>query len=517
MTTTAVPSARPYPSRVDVAIIGSGPAGATYARILSEQSPQATIAIFEAGPTISDPPGSHVKNIADVQEREAAQRRSEGKVSVLPAGGKLAEYARDVARPVRPGTFLLDDGWQQPGEAGLPGLAFSSNVGGMAAHWTGACPRPGGSERIAFLPNMDELLTEAERLLSVSADALADAPLAELVRTRLASALDGDRAPDRRVQPMPLAVRRTDAGRLVWSGADVVFGDETRNNPQARLFDESVVVRVLTDGGAASGVRVRDDRSGEEHDVAARYVVVAADALRSPQLLFASGIRPNALGRYLNDQPQIVYAVRLTDVDDVPTASSQDTAITAQSGVSWVPYTNEHPFHGQVMQLDASPVPISGDVIPGSIVGLGWFCAKDLQASDRVEFSDADTDAYGMPAMSIHYTFTQRDEQTLAAARQSVVAAARSLGEPLGGEPLTFPAGASLHYQGTVRMGETNDGTAVCDPNCQVWDVEGLYVAGNGVIPTPTACNPTLTGVALAVAGARNIARSLNSNPSAEN
>lgn len=516
MTHTAAVSARPYPTRVDVAIVGSGPAGATYARILSEQSPQASIAIFEAGPTVSNPPGSHVKNIADRQERETAQRRSEGRVSALQLGVNLADYARDVARPVRPGTFLLEDGWQQPGEAGLPGLAFSSNVGGMAAHWTGACPRPGESERIAFLPNMDELLSEAERLLSVSTDALADAPLADVVRTRLAAALDEGRSPDRRVQPMPLAVRRTEDGRLTWSGADVVFGDETRNNPHARLFDESVVVQVLTDDSAVTGVRVRDDRTGDEHDVAARYVVVAADALRSPQLLFASGIRPDALGRYLNDQPQIVHAVRLTDVDDVPTASAQDTAITAQSGVSWVPFTEAHPFHGQVMQLDASPVPIEGEVIPGSVVGLGWFCAKDLQSSDRVEFSDIHTDAYGLPAMSIHYTFTERDEQTLAAARHAVITAARSLGEPLGSEPLTFPAGASLHYQGTVRMGESNDGTAVCDPNGQVWDVEGLYVAGNGVIPTPTACNPTLTGVALAVAGARHIAESLNSTMSAK-
>jgi pyranose oxidase len=259
-------------------------------------------------------------------------------------------------------------------------------------------------------------------------------------------------------------------------------------------------------------VRVRDDRTGDEHKIAARYVVVAADALRGPQLLFASGIRPEALGRYLNDQPQIVHAVRLTGVvDDVPAASSHDTTITAQSGVSWVPFTDEQPFHGQVMQLDASPVPISGDVIPGSIVGLGWFCAKDLQASDRVVFSEDTTDAYGLPAMNIHYTFTERDEQTLSAARQSVVAAARSLGEPLGDEPLTFPAGASLHYQGTLRMGTSNDGTAVCDPTGQVWDVSGLFVAGNGVIPTPTACNPTLTGVALAVAGARHIAESINS------
>jgi choline dehydrogenase-like flavoprotein len=75
-----------------------------------------------------------------------------------------------------------------------------------------------------------------------------------------------------------------------------------------------------------------------------------------------------------------------------------------------------------------------------------------------------------------------------------------------------MPLGSSLHYQGTVRMGETDDATTVCSPDSQVWAVPGLYVAGNGVIPTATACNPTLTGVALAVRGARRIVRELASS-----
>ena len=461
---------RTFPRSVDVAIVGSGPCGAAYARILSEQCPSATVATFEVGPLLADPPGSHVKNIVDLGDRALAQRRSEGPA---PQGDDtptdtMEGYVDESPRLVRPGTFLLATGYQQPGEDGLPGVAMSSNVGGMGAHWTGACPRPGGAERVSFLPEFDELLAEGERLLSVDSHAFDDAPFADEVRKRLSAALDDGRDDERRVAPMPLAVVRQDDGRVTWSGADVVFGEPTRSNPNFTLLPEALVTEVIVSDSRATGVRVRDLRSGDEQVVRARFVVVAADALRTPQLLWASGVRPRALGRYLNDQPQTVFAVRLRDVRTVPEEQGggprEEPEIVPQSGVSWVPYTDEDPFHGQVMQLDASPVPLTGDDVPapGSIVGLGWFCAKDLQESDRVEFDDAGTDPYGMPAMRIHYRLTERDHASIAAARAAVRRAAEALGDPLDGEPLTFAPGASLHYQGTVRMGQIDDGTSVC-------------------------------------------------------
>ncbi|WP_193598051.1 GMC oxidoreductase [Microbacterium sp. YJN-G] len=500
-----------YPASVDVAIVGSGPTGATYARILTERAPHATIAMFEVGPTVSQPPGAHVKNIEDAEQRTHAQRRSEG-----PGAGSATVNSpgavRSGERRARPGTYLLADGFQADGEDGLPVVAFSSNVGGMAAHWTGACPRPGGSERIGFIPDMDELLDDADRLLGVTTDAFDAAPFTSLVRERLAAVVDEGRDEAARVQRMPLAVHRREDGRLVWSGSDVVLGDVTRSNPGFSLFDESLVTRVLVEDGRAAGVVVRDLSTGDEHEIRARVVVVAADALRTPQVLWASGIRPAALGRMLNDQSQVVYAARLRDVD--PPREDQiaaSGALSEQSGVSWVPFTDDMPFHGQIMQLDASPVPLADDdpVVPGSIVGLGLFCVKDLQWDDRVEFSDSELDSYGMPAMRVHYRLTDRDHDVLDRARAQIVELARAVGEPIGEHPFTMPLGASLHYQGTTRMGETEDGRSVCGPDSEVWGVSGLFVAGNGVIPTSTACNPTLTSVALAIRGARRIASAL--------
>jgi pyranose oxidase len=505
---------RTFPPRVDVAIVGSGPTGAAYARILSEQVPGATIALFEAGPSLTDPPGMHVKNIADPHERLVAQRSSEG-LRPHTATPEESGYADPSKRVVRPGTHLLPDGYQEPGEDGIPAVAMSTNVGGMGAHWTCACPRPGGAERISFLPGLDELIAEGERLLGVDRHPFDDAPYADVVRERLAAEFDHGRPAERRVQPMPLAVHRREDGALVWSGPDVVFGDVVRANPNFTLFDRAQARRVVVEDGRAVGVVVHDWQDGSEHEVRARFVVVAAAALRTPQLLFASGVRPPALGRCLNDQPQQVFAVRLRDISHTAVEQHDprgDTAITEQSGVSWVPYTDEEPFHGQVMQLDASPIPLVGDDVPepGSIVGLGWFCGKDLQETDRVEFSDTDTDDYGLPKPRIHYRLTERDHATHVRAREAILRAARVLGEFIGDEPMVLAGGASLHYQGSTRMGPEDDGTSVCGPTSEVWGVSSLYVAGNNVIPTSIACNPTLLSVSLAVGGARDIAARLS-------
>ena len=510
------------PNYADLVIVGSGPIGSAFARGVRDRLPQANIVVVEAGPRIAEPPGMNVRNFSG-SERVRAQRQSEGRLgshASLAAGQEPAIVARPGTHLValRPaGASLQDD---------MPAAALSTNVGGMGAHWTCAVPRPGGSERIDFLDpaRLDAAYREAEKYLSATTEGFTPTAAGQAVLDRL-SAIFVD-AP-RPVQPMPLACQPQGSGQLPrWSGADVVLGDlaaSTDGSQGFTLLDQMLCTRVLTDGDLATGLEVKNMATGAIHTIAAAAVVVAADALRTPQVLWASGIRPAALGRYLNDQPQLIGAVYVDGalVESV-SGAAEDTQIDARdalTGVCWVPFSDDHPYHVQVMQMDASPIQF-GQADPSEgrpVVGIGFFCAKTGEKDDRVELSETETDAYGMPAMTIHYRLNDADHRVIAAAEASLRNLAGKLGEFIpGGEPKLLPAGSSLHYQGSTRMGPLDDGASVCDERSKVWGYRNLFVGGNGVIPTALACNPTLTSVALAVLAADAVVEQIQTRPRAE-
>ncbi|MES9539612.1 GMC oxidoreductase [Actinomadura sp. NPDC000600] len=471
-------------SGYDVVIVGSGPVGTAIARELADLEPSLRLLVLDAGPVLGPEAGGHVKNIADPSTRASAVAAVTGRRT--PAG----------ATPPRPGTALI-------GTPAMPNAAVSTNVGGMGAHWTCACPRPGDDEIPDFLDPaaFDAALARAEQLLQVTTHAFDRAPLTPMVQKVLGERLD--RPGVRPVGPMPMAVTVGADGSPHWTGPAVIAGDLWRR-PGVTLAPGMLARRVLVeDRRRATGVQTVDIATGSVRRVTARAVVVAGDALRTPRLLWASGIRPAALGRYLNDQPQVMAAA-LLDEPGILQTSAPGTAIVPLSGVSWVPYAADRPFHGQVMQLDASPVPLDPGttVRPGQVVGLGWFCRKELSADDRVWFDEGELDEHGMPAIRIEYRLTAADRSAVAAATAEIKAAAKALGRPLD-DPFVMPAGSSLHYQGTTRMGPADDGTSVCDATGRVWGTDNLYVGGNNVIPTATACNPTLTAVALGVLSAR--------------
>jgi choline dehydrogenase-like flavoprotein len=495
---------------VDVLVVGSGPAGATYARVIGDARPGARILVAEVGPRFRGVVGEHTMNMADT-ERVACQLAAQGPDAGHQRPGLSIGGDGPSAPFVFPGLFVLGERGRVGDEWGLPLAAMSSGVGGMGIHWGGSTPRPTSTERIGLLPDdeLDGLYDRAEQLLRVSKDLHGDDELLAELRDLVAAEFDADAPGGPAVDYMPVAVSR-EGERLRTSGTGAILGDLAERVPGFEIRPDTLVRRIQVEGAAAVGAELFDRTTGRAYDVRADRVVVCADSLRTPQLLFASGIRPAALGHHLNDHIQLAGMARLRSEYVRPPR----TGGLPVSGSVRIPYVGGvRPMQGQLVALSRSgyQLPVADalsflDVNELAIVV--FYGGKDVQHRDRVEFSEDELDFYGMPAMTVHYDFTDVDRQTIDLMKANVQRCTKLVGDLLA-EPDLAPGGSSIHYQGTVRMGPVDDGTSVCDPYCRVWGVEGLYVGGNGVIPTSTACNPTLTTVAVASRAAAQLASTL--------
>lgn len=115
-------------------------------------------------------------------------------------------------------------------------------------------------------------------------------------------------------------------------------------------------------------------------------------------------------------------------------------------------------------------------------------------------------DMFGMPLPKIDWRIGSQEIETVRKFSRTMSAAFVRAGLP---EPLlpdwVMEEGASgvafmdmAHPSGTTRMG-TDPRTSVVDADCMIHGVEGIFVAGSSVFPTPGHANPTLTILALAM------------------
>lgn len=494
---------RPIPADVDVLIVGSGPNGAAYARVLSGRHPRARILMVEVGPRLTATPGLHTRNITDPEERRRAVQGSE-------SGGPAAAA----------GTFFVDHAAAARNDPGtLAAAAMSSNVGGMGRHWAGATPTPHPAELPAFMtaPQWSELFARSRHLLATDDRPLTDAAHWTESLHRVAAAFDAGLPAGRRTRDMPVARTIAPDGSVIWSGADTVLGTlATERRETFSIAAETLCFELLETGGRVTAATLRSQVDGSTTTVSAQVFVVAADSLRTPQLLWNSGIRPYALGRYLGDHLVIAGTFTPEHLDEPEDAAAvfgagrslNNTTGTPSNGLGTVPFDpGAHPVHTQFGQ-----VAIHHDGRDGAegLTMFGCMLAKDARDEDRVRFRDDRTDRYGMPAIEFDYGLTGRDRELMAYAEDCVSRAAEALGAT-GVRTVTQPHGMSLHYLGTVRMGADDDGASVCNSDSRVWGHDNLFVAGNGVIPAELSCNPTLTSVAISVRGARAAAATLES------
>jgi choline dehydrogenase-like flavoprotein len=493
----------------DVLIVGSGIMGSTVARLVREADPAARILMVDAGTAIGDTPGLHLHDVPDPELWERYNERVASGIQGMYTGATVdRESVGDVVR-LRPGIFHALAFGEEAEE--MPGAAIAWNAGGMGVHWTAATPWPAGEEVFddGDPQGWSDDLRTARRVLGVHPGPIGPTAAGQVVLDVLGEHLAGIGPTERAPQPMPMAVAPAAEGPMTRTGPSVIFPPiASGGDDRFELLTGALVTRLLVDGDRVRGARVRRVADGTEEEVLGDTVVVCADALRTPQLLFASGIRPWALGRYLNEHAFITGRV-LMDVDrfglDLATLPLPRVGEFCTDSL-WMPQNGpDQPFHGQIMNttyVDAAGRPLAHSV------GLSLYSPVESRPANRLVFSETATDAAGMPRISIEFGYSPADLELIDRALAQVQEIAELFGpfDPETERALLAP-GSSLHLTGTVRIGEHDDGTSVADTSGRVWGFENLYVAGTGAVPTPVAANTTLTGAVTAVRTARAVAR----------
>ena len=499
--------------KANVLIIGSGLMGAAVAHVIGRAAPRATISMVDAGPLIGSRPGLHVHDTPDEEIWLRYNRQPSPGIQPPYSGPNLNAKRAEAVTDLQPGMHTLAAIGEDARE--LPGAGISWNTGGMGVHWTGATPTPWGSEVPVGIPAKEWAhdVSVAQNLLRVSQDPFGPSNLANALRRALASANLGEPTfAGREVQSMPMALFENDRGFLGRVGPSIIFPEMTnRSDGRYSIFPSTLATRLNHDGKIVNGADLLSIQTGETWSLESSVTVICADSIRTPQLLFASGIDGSAIGRFLNEHAFLSGRVLVdprsigSSYEDIPAIRDKEWCL----GSHWIPHQEQvQPFHGQI--TDTIFQERDGSLLAYS-VGLSFYVPTEIREDNRLIFSDFETDLLGMPRITVRYSYSERDRSRIEQAREVQRKTAERLGDfDPRTESILLRPGSSFHITGTVRMGQDDDGSCVCDTDMKVWNYENLFLAGCGVIPTAMACNATLTGIATAVRAARSASAALS-------
>jgi pyranose oxidase len=514
----------------DVLIVGSGPIGSTYARILVEGG--ATVLMVDAGAQLSPTPGHHLRNERVYQYNknnfEDMVAANIQPYSVPTQSGYQETLDKTAYWSTSDRVFNFHNPAQKE-ELNLSAAGGSYAVGGMFTHWTAATPRQHPTlERTPIIPaeEWDDLYDEAERFFNTHTDQF-DFERQRVVKKALtdhfASVPEGYPYPvpdDYPVQNLPVAAERRNGfdgehQYVHWTGVDTVLGPlltDPELSERFTILPQHLVTRLEHQGGKVQRAHVQDFNSLTELTIEADRFIVATGAIFGPQLLWASGIRSEALGRYLNDQIcascLVVLSKEIIESLGPPTPDDPiPMPLWAPEPEVWIPVSEKRPWHCQIHYDPINFTTPGGEFVDERLlVFVQWFGMTEAEEHNRVTFSADVPDLMGMPQPTFEYRVGEKAAQRAHEMIGDMSAASLAIGGWLPGQLPEFePPGASLHLCSTTRMGEADDGTSVVDPYSKHWGFDNLWVGGCGVIPQMCACNPTLTAAAMAVRSARAI------------
>ncbi|QRV88045.1 GMC oxidoreductase [Ceratobasidium sp. AG-Ba] len=283
--------------------------------------------------------------------------------------------------------------------------------------------------------------------------------------------------------------------------------------------------------------------------IKAKYFVTAAGAVATPQILYNSGLNNfggneinaiqkspmlPALGKYITEQPmafcQVVLKKSLVDMvpnnpwkldwwaeaykqhqEEIRHTGSKDPLpfprFDPEPQIT-SPLTKERRWHTQIHRDAFSYGAVAASIDSRLVCDFRWFGRTQPHENNVIKFERDLTDAYGMPQPTFEFKPNKKSVDEAHEMMTDMCQVAQRVGGYLpGSEPQFMAPGLALHLGGTTRLGHDDGKTSCANFRGQVHGFPNLFVAGNGVIDTAFAANPTLTSMALAIYGAEHIAQ----------
>ncbi|MEZ4218055.1 MAG: GMC family oxidoreductase N-terminal domain-containing protein [Myxococcota bacterium] len=316
------------------------------------------------------------------------------------------------------------------------------------------------------------------------------------------------------VGPIP-----TNRDGLVRVSCNVAYLEPARARANLAVRGDAAVARVVLDGARATGVELA---SGER--IAADEVVLAAGVLRSPVLLWHSGIGPadalralgidvaldhREVGAHLSDHSVLVTRAPIATAAARGERGEPALQCLLRATADGSDRPNDLQLTPSVARRDDGGYDL---VVHSSLQlpeGTGRVRARSAKPGDPVDIDFA----FGAHAGNV---------ERLRKGWQLAARLVRATGLALDASPLdrfldapdaeidaraAAEHGAFYHGVGTCRMGDADDARRVVDTDCRVVGAEGLRVVDASIAPTVPRTNTNLLAIAIAELAAEKMAR----------
>ncbi|MFB6069016.1 MAG: GMC family oxidoreductase [Halobacterium sp.] len=519
--------------RVDVCVVGAGPAGSLVADELAAAGH--SVVVLDAGPRFDD---------------DTEQRRMER--DIRPAHGPNSVWGMGGER----------DAYTCAGERHYPlNRARVKGVGGSTLHWQGMVMRLHeqdfnlesttgvGADWPLDYADLQPYYADAEDALGVAG--ASDNPFAPprdephplpAFPPSYSDSLFADACEDvgvtmHSVPNARLSEPRDDRSACVGYGTcqpvcpsgakyDATVHAEAAEDRGVRVVDRAPVQRLEHgDDGDRVTAAVYATPDGEQHRQAAREFVLAAGGVETPRLLLlsASDQYPDGLanssglvGKFFMDH---LFA-GMGGTLDQPTRQNHVGFNTSESHQF---YDREDDSRGAI-KLEflnyAGPSPVEmalsgddwGDAMLerirehyGTHVAMGALVEQRPREENQVRLDPSRTDDHGNPVPELAWSLSDYERRTIERANEIQREILDALGADVEWTVGPENTGPAFHHMGTTRMGE-DPAESVVNAQLRTHDLENLTVASSSVFPTGGAMNPTLTIAALALKAADHVA-----------